>query len=135
MGAGKHHNHGWGARGAVQAPSPPAPRHLAAAVLQHHVHVVAVSKVSVEGYNVSVSQAAVQGDLTFHLQAWPHLTPSTRAPGRTPSPPRAGTCLAPPCERRSGPTFPRVRSRAAPPPPRGTTLRANTALVDMSISL
>lgn len=86
MGSGKHHNHGWGARGAVQAPSPPAPRHLAAAVLQHHVHVVAVSKVSVEGYNVSVSQAAVQGDLTFHLQAWPHLTPSTRAWGVHPHP-------------------------------------------------
>lgn len=45
-----------------------APRHLAAAVFQHHVHVVTVSKVSVEGHDVAVSQAAVQGDLAFHLR-------------------------------------------------------------------
>lgn len=32
-------------------------------------------------------------------------------------------------------TFPPGGSRPAPPPPRGTTLRAKTALVDMSVSL
>lgn len=43
--------------------------HLSAAVLQQHVHVVTVSKVSVEGHDVAVSQAAVQGNLTLHLRA------------------------------------------------------------------
>lgn len=54
-------------------------RHLSAAVLQHHVHVVTVSKVSVEGHDVAVPEAAVQGDLPLHLQAQPYVyTPCTQ---------------------------------------------------------
>lgn len=119
------------------------PGHLAAAVLQHHVHVLPVSKVSVQRDDVAVFQAAVQRDLAFHLQAWAHMsTPrGAQAQGHNPTP--QGRALSgdplrsvgPPGHGRSGPTLPRERSRAAPPPARGTTLRANTALVDMSTSL
>lgn len=74
---------GWTQTGTADtnaALSPP-PGHLAAAVLQHHVHVVAVSKVSVEGHDVAVSQAAVQGNLTLHLQARSRHVPACRGHG------------------------------------------------------
>lgn len=56
----------------------PCPTHqaygyLAAAVLQHHVYVVAVCEVCVEGHDVAMAQTAVQGDLTLHL--CPHEGP------------------------------------------------------------
>lgn len=34
---------------------------------------VMVSEVSMEGHDVAVSQAAVQGDLSLHLQAQPYV--------------------------------------------------------------
>ena len=81
---------GWGGCGQRHAGSLCThPPHLAAAVLQHHVHVLAVGKVSVEGYNVAVLQAAVQGDLPVHLQVWPHTSARGSGPGAEP-PPRAG---------------------------------------------
>lgn len=53
--------------------SVPSLGHLAAAVLQHHVYVVMVSKVSVESHNVAMSQAAMQGNLALHLRAGPRV--------------------------------------------------------------
>lgn len=84
--------------------------------------------------------------------------------GRSPAPPAAQPRVSTPCPRRSygqastrtpragalweppgpwgpralmgeGHTFPMGRRLRAPGPPRGTTLRANTVLVDMSVSL
>lgn len=94
---GEHSRRGWGGWGGTEAcglraPSAPIPPHLAAAVLQHHVHVLAVSKVSVEGYNVAMLQAAVQGDLPVHLQVWPHTSARRSGPGAEP-PPRARASL------------------------------------------
>lgn len=63
----------------------PLAQHLSAAVLQHHVHVVAVSEVSVEGHDVVVPQAAVQGDLALHL--WPPHMPGSEVCHSTTLPP------------------------------------------------
>lgn len=101
--------------------------HLAAAKLHHHVHVVC--KESVEGHDVTVSQAAVQGDLALHLRAGPQVQPlqsscrqHTSSPCGEPGHPwvSRGGC-------QQGRTFLRGRRGAAPFSPRGTTFRANRA--------
>jgi hypothetical protein len=131
-------------------PIAPPSDHLVAAVLQHHVHVVPVSEVSVEGHNVSVPKSAVQGNLMLHLWAPPHTYGARRCRQGCPTgAPQHSVPLHAPCthsrkERQGlpvimlqdeGHTFLRGRRCPASPPPHGTTLSANTALVDMSVSL
>lgn len=72
--------------------------HLAAAVLQHHVHVLPVSKVSMEGYDIAVFQVAVQGDLPVHLQARPHVSTPPGTQGHNPTPPGQGPLWGPPAK-------------------------------------
>lgn len=92
-----------------------------------------------EGHDVAVSQAAVQGDLSLHLRAQPHLhtfrmgmQPTVKGRDLSGDPLWA---WGPWALMGRGRTFPLGCRRPAPAPPRGTTLSANTALVDMSVSL